>query len=197
MNKPFHLLGRNPFRSSYQTVGPHPLERARPILASRSNSRPASVRNIGHPLKKFVTLEGSPYQLELPTVRRYLGMGQNQATTRPQVLVLPGFHLGFPPFLTHTHLAMVQQQWYHFVVSAPPSLVYSGDWDVHWGYGVLTHTHFYPRQVQQLLCALDYELHVPCLASWIEVVCKRPGLSFRCVQNIRRLGALKEARSYA
>ncbi|CAJ1394080.1 unnamed protein product [Effrenium voratum] len=32
------------------------------------------------------------------------------------------------------------------------------------------------KQVQQLLCALDYELHVPCLASWIEVVCKRTNI---------------------
>ena len=38
--------------------------------------------------------------------------------------------------------AMVQNQWYHFGVGAPPILVYlSGDWDVHWGYGVLTHGH--------------------------------------------------------
>ena len=42
-----------------------------------------------------------------------------------------------------SHMAMVQQQWYHFGIGAPPILVYfSGDWahwDVHWGYGVLTH----------------------------------------------------------
>ena len=30
----------------------------------------------------------------------------------------------------------------HFGVGAPPILVYfSGDWDVHWGYGILTHGH--------------------------------------------------------
>ena len=35
----------------------------------------------------------------------------------------------------YTHLAVGQNQWYHFVVGAPPILVYfSGDWDVHWGY---------------------------------------------------------------
>ena len=34
-------------------------------------------------------------------------------------------------------MAMVQSQWYHFGIGAPPILVYfSGDWDVHWGYGV-------------------------------------------------------------
>ena len=30
----------------------------------------------------------------------------------------------------------------HFGVGAPPILVdFSGDWDVHWGYGFLTHGH--------------------------------------------------------
>ena len=34
-----------------------------------------------------------------------------------------------------------QHQWYHLGVGAPPILVdFSGDWDVHWGYGVLTHS---------------------------------------------------------
>ena len=38
--------------------------------------------------------------------------------------------------------AVGQNQWYHFGVGAPPILVYfSGDWDVHWGYGMLTHGH--------------------------------------------------------
>ena len=37
---------------------------------------------------------------------------------------------------------MVQKQCYHFRIGAPLILVYfSGDWDVHWGYGVLTHGH--------------------------------------------------------
>ena len=39
-------------------------------------------------------------------------------------------------------MAVGQHQWYHFWLGAPPSLVYfSGDWDVHWGYGILTHGH--------------------------------------------------------
>ena len=34
-----------------------------------------------------------------------------------------------------THMAVGQNQWYHFGVGASPILVYfSGDWDVHWGY---------------------------------------------------------------
>ena len=38
-----------------------------------------------------------------------------------------------------THLAMVQHQWYHFGIGAPPILlIFSGDWDVDRGYGILT-----------------------------------------------------------
>ena len=40
------------------------------------------------------------------------------------------------------HVAVGQNRWYHFGVGAPLILVYfSGDWDVHWGYGSLTHGH--------------------------------------------------------
>ena len=42
------------------------------------------------------------------------------------------------------HLDAGQNQWYHFGVGAPPILVYFGDhWDVHWGYGLLTHSQFF------------------------------------------------------
>ena len=44
------------------------------------------------------------------------------------------------------YLAMGQNRWYHFGVGAPPILVYSGDWDVCWGYGVLTHGQFVPAE---------------------------------------------------
>ena len=41
-----------------------------------------------------------------------------------------------------TSVVSPQNQWYHFGIGAPPVLVYfSGDWDVHWGYGILTHGH--------------------------------------------------------
>ena len=40
------------------------------------------------------------------------------------------------------HSAVGHNQWYHFEVGAPPNLVFfSGDWDVHWGYELLTHGH--------------------------------------------------------
>ena len=40
------------------------------------------------------------------------------------------------------HMAVAQNQWYHFGVGASPILVYfSGDSDFHWGYGLLTHGH--------------------------------------------------------
>ena len=39
-------------------------------------------------------------------------------------------------------VAVGRNQWYHFGAGAPPILVYfSWDWDVHWGYRVLTHGH--------------------------------------------------------
>ena len=39
-------------------------------------------------------------------------------------------------------MAVGQNQWYHFGVGAPPILVFfSGDWDAHWGYGILTQGH--------------------------------------------------------
>ena len=39
-------------------------------------------------------------------------------------------------------MAVGQNQWYLFRVGAPPILVYfSGDWDVHRGYNILTHGH--------------------------------------------------------
>ena len=57
-------------------------------------------------------------------------------------------------------MAVGQNQWYHFGAGAPPILVYfSGDWDVHWGYGILTHGHIISEQLQlfrdkvgELLC---------------------------------------------
>ena len=43
------------------------------------------------------------------------------------------------------HMAVGQNQWYHFGVGAPPILVYfSGDWDVHWGtIWILTRAHMF------------------------------------------------------
>ena len=38
-----------------------------------------------------------------------------------------------------------QNRWYHLGIGAPPILVhFSGDWDVHSGYGVLTHGQISP-----------------------------------------------------
>ena len=37
--------------------------------------------------------------------------------------------------------AVGQNQWYHFGVGALTLVYFSGDWDVHWGYGLLTHDH--------------------------------------------------------
>ena len=39
------------------------------------------------------------------------------------------------------HMAVWQNQWCHFGEGA---VYFSGDWDVHWGYGILTHGHILP-----------------------------------------------------
>ena len=50
-------------------------------------------------------------------------------------------------------MAVGQNQWYHFGVGASPILVYfSGDWDVHWGYGFLIHTHLTALGVLSSFC---------------------------------------------
>ena len=61
------------------------------------------------------------------------------------------------------NMAVGQNQWYHFGIGAPPIVVYfSGDWDVHWGYGVLTHGHMAtrPHSNTPLVC-LARAGHVP------------------------------------
>ena len=49
-------------------------------------------------------------------------------------------------------MAMVQNQWYHFGMGAPSIVVYfSGDGDVHWGHGVLTHSHMMAQETESRL----------------------------------------------
>ena len=72
------------------------------------------------------------------------------------------------------HMAVGQHQYYHFGVGAPPSLVYfSGDWDVHWGYGILTHGHM------SLFCLLFtqatlWPFQECCVLFWPCALQKRP-----------------------
>ena len=88
-------------------------------------------------------------------------------------------------------MAVGRNQWYHFIVGAPPSLVYfSGDWDVHWGYGILTHGHM-SRYLAGLACTLSLyppvglartkggETKGQTLAAWITIVCKVQAVSIR------------------
>ena len=54
------------------------------------------------------------------------------------------FLCGYPSeyVLSAKYMAVGQNQWYHFGGRALPlSIYFSGDWDVHWGYGILTHGH--------------------------------------------------------
>ena len=69
------------------------------------------------------------------------GDGNPYARGFPGARITP-FLLLFRTVLLNKMLQMAvgQNQWYHFGVGAPPIIVYfSGDWDVHWGYGILTH----------------------------------------------------------
>ena len=50
----------------------------------------------------------------------------------PQIDVVSGAQIDCAGW--QLEMAMVQNQWYHFGIGAPPILVYlSGDWDVHLG----------------------------------------------------------------
>ena len=63
--------------------------------------------------------------------------------------------------LTRRDMAVGQNQWYLFGVGAPPILVYfSGDWDVHWGYGILTHGHIRWTLGKTWSCTWALELHM-------------------------------------
>ena len=60
---------------------------------------------------------------------------------------------------------MVQHQWYHFGIGAPPILVYfSGDWYVNWGYGVLTHSQM--KKCLPFFGVGDTERHAAFLFFW-------------------------------
>ena len=74
--------------------------------------------------------------LELP------GRSERRFGGRPAEAPCSGERKGWRPVcFCRRHMAG-QSQWYHFGVGAPHILVYfSGDWDVHWGYGILTHGH--------------------------------------------------------
>ena len=51
---------------------------------------------------------------------------------------------------------------YHFGVGAPPILVlFSGDWDVHWGYVILTHGQMIPVKGTMTVCQTE-------LGRWLE-----------------------------
>ena len=66
------------------------------------------------------------------------GGGRGEATRAGE---REGVRLGLVRFCK-VDMAMVQSHWHHFGIGALPILAYfGGDWDVHWGYRVLTHGH--------------------------------------------------------
>ena len=54
----------------------------------------------------------------------------------------------------------------HFGVGAPILVYFSGDWDVHWGYGILTHGQLKP------LGASKNQTKIPASFSAVEAVCR-------------------------
>ena len=66
------------------------------------------------------------------------------------------FPLEFPRavnVLWSEHVAVGRNRWYHFGVGAHFFFVYvSGDWDVHWGYGILTYSHVFVGAVLWFPC---------------------------------------------
>ena len=94
-----------------------------PMLHDESSSVPPWDKHRVSPA--FDTL---PFGLWLDAGRRHRGTANGR-----RVEVIRG---------TRSDMAVGQNQWYHFGVGTPPILVYfSGDWDDHWGYGILTHSH--------------------------------------------------------
>ena len=70
--------------------------------------------------------------------------GKNSQTYRPPIFAV-----------CQVSVAVGQNQWYHVGVGAPPILVYfSGDRDVQWGYGILTHGHVFTHLGSGLKCSL-------------------------------------------
>ena len=58
-------------------------------------------------------------------------------------------------------LAVGQNPWYHVGAGAPPILVYfSGDWDVHWVYAILSHRHFGEQEVPTRKAGADRALGI-------------------------------------
>ena len=85
-----------------------------------------------------------------------------------------------------------QNQWYHFGVGAPPTFVYfSGDWDVYWGYRVLTYGHVawasFVLRVRDLFPG-GLAVHLEVVAGLCRPAADTPGVvlrdvsfAFRCV----------------
>ena len=85
----------------------------------------------------------------------FLGFGFRSFLDGCKVFVLLPYQGLYRP-ATFYDVAMVQKQWYHFGIGASPISVYfSRDWDVHWGYGVLTHAHVISSSCQTGINWLD------------------------------------------
>ena len=86
-----------------------------------------------------------------------------------------------PPILTNSREAEMtfgcgsKPMGSHFGVGAPPILVYfSGEWDIHWGYGFLTHGHLIQCSWAQSLW--DYQSHDGVVGDKAKVSFECPGV---------------------
>ena len=132
---------------------------------------------------KFKSIEESPWGkvhslFGVSIFREHLALGvsQNRGPMFGGFQGKPKDHQppGCSPSLRNTHMEVGQNQWYHVWVGAPPILVYFGwDWDVHWGYGILTHGHMSRLEHWQLLLPHTLVAHLPIKEQMLTVLpCK-------------------------
>ena len=93
---------------------------------------------------------------------------------------------------TSRDMAVGQNQWYHFGVGAPSILVcFSGNWDVHWGYGGNQGIPPYPRSLRIPACSFVQLSN----NRRGEITCKQT-LTFRC-HSSKRLSTTEFDRRHA
>ena len=97
-----------------------------------------------------------------------------------------GLKASSPTSLSDQQMAVGQNQWYHF--GAPILVYFSGDWGVHWGYGILTHGQIINGQLYVQIRATNKLILSP-----FDVLLKRPetatpwrettSLAFQCLSQ--------------
>ena len=128
--------GRPSIQQPRLTVEPYHPAPFRQRDASRVLSRPL------HANVKLHDAMSRPFSApwRSATTARWSEWGKDTYPLSPWMEV--GHNRGNLKWLSLLNMAVGQNQWYHFGEVHHPILVYSSeDWDVHWGYGILTHGH--------------------------------------------------------